>query len=105
MAIGRVLAHIHWNIFESSVELLILLARIQDGRPALIINKTKYNIKNITQCVINIPWRIEVVWALLTPFNAENDSLIQIIIFGPIYLKPGQPSKWHTELLDHITHV
>ena len=48
----------------------------QGGRPALIINHKKYNIKNITQTLIHIPWGTESVWAILTPKKIDKDSKI-----------------------------
>ena len=75
------------------------------GRPALVINKKKYQVQNITQSVISIPWGVEVVWALLTPLHTQTDSTIQKIVCGAIYLKPGRPSQSHTLLNDHITDV
>ena len=47
------------------------------GRPALIINKSKYIIQNLTQSVIKIPWGVELVWAMITPKHVQNDSKIQ----------------------------
>ena len=75
------------------------------GRPALIINSRKYHVQNLTQSVIKIPWGVEVVWALLTPLNAQNDSVIQKIVCASIYLPPGRPAQSHTLLLDHLTDV
>ena len=75
------------------------------GRPALIINKKKYQVQNLTQSVIDIPWGVEVVWALLTPLHTQTDSTIQKIVCGAIYLKPGRPSQTHTLLNDHLTDV
>ena len=43
---------------------------------------------------------VEVTWALLTPKQVSNDSIIQKIVCGAIYSKPN--SKTKTELLDHI---
>ena len=53
----------------------------------------------------NIPWGVEVVWALLTPLHTQSDSIIQKIVCASIYLPPGRPSQSHTLLLDHITDV
>ena len=73
------------------------------GRPALIVNKNKYNITNLTNSLITIPWGVEVVWALLTPKNVTSDSTIQNIVLGSIYSKPN--SKKKTALLDHIAET
>ena len=74
-----------------------------EGRPALIINNKKYMVQNLTQCVIQIPWGVEIVWAMITPKNIHNDSKIQKIILGSIYSKPNSRKK--TATLDHITDV
>ena len=37
------------------------------GRPALVINDSKYHVENLTNTVISIPWGVEITWALLTP--------------------------------------
>ena len=47
------------------------------GRPAIIANKDKYNIENLTNTTINIPWGVEVTWALLTPKLVTKDSVIK----------------------------
>ena len=73
------------------------------GRPALIINSKKFIVQNLTQCVIQIPWGVEIVWAMITPKNTQNDSKIQKIILGAIYSKPNSRKK--TATLDHITDV
>ena len=73
------------------------------GRPALIINARKYHVQNITQSVIQIPWGVEMVWALITPKEAQSNSLIQKIVVGSVYLRPA--TKSHVPLLDHITDV
>ena len=72
------------------------------GRPALIIRKDKYNIKDLTNTIINIPWKVEASWAVLTPKNVSHDSLIKKIILCSFYY-PGPKSKVKTQLLDHIT--
>ena len=74
----------------------------QGGRPALIIKKNKYNIKNLTNTIINFPWNIEATWAALTPKNVTHDSLIKKIIICSFYY-PGPKSKVKTLLLDHIS--
>ena len=36
------------------------------GRPAIIVNSKKYQVENLTQTVVSIPWGVEAVWAVLT---------------------------------------
>ena len=73
------------------------------GRPALIINKSKYIIQNLTQSIIKIPWGVEVVWAMITPKHVQSDSKIQKIVLGAVYSKPNSKKKSAT--LDHISDV
>ena len=40
------------------------------GRPALIVNYRKYDVEDLTNNVVKIPWGVEVTWALLTPKNS-----------------------------------
>jgi hypothetical protein len=37
------------------------------GRPALIVNENKYNVEDLTNTVIQIPWGVEVTYAVITP--------------------------------------
>ena len=77
--------------------------RGQGGRPAIIANKEKFTVENLTQTAIEIPWGIEVVWAILTPKNVSNASKIQKIVVGSIYSKPASRKK--SVFLDHISQV
>ena len=70
------------------------------GRPALIINNSKYNVKNLTQSLIEIPWGLEATWAIISPKNITSDSSIKKIALCSFYRKPK--SKKKSLLLDHI---
>ena len=63
------------------------------GRPALIVNEKMFNVQNLTNTVIDLPWGVEVTWALLTPKNVSNDSIVQNIVCGAIYSKPNSKKK------------
>ena len=71
------------------------------GRPILIVKNDNFEIQNLTQTVVKIPWGAEIVWCCLTPKNANNDSKIQKIICASIYSKPN--SRFKSVLLDHIS--
>ena len=73
------------------------------GRPAIIVNTQKYEVDNLTNTIISIPWGLEIVWAVLTPKSVTNTSEIQKIIVASIYCKPK--SKKKTLLLDHIAQT
>ena len=84
------------NIYQRS-------SNVKGGRPAIIANKKKYIIENLTNTSVTIPWGVEITWALLTPKNVTRDSTIQKIVLGAVYMKPN--SKKKTTLLDHIAEV
>ena len=71
------------------------------GRPALIVNKKKYDVKTLTNTLVPVKWGVEAVWALLTPKNVSQTSKIQKIVCAAVYSKPGSKSK--SDLLDHIS--
>ena len=71
------------------------------GRPAIIVKKEKFLIENITNTLINIPWEVEIIFCLLTPKNATNNSLIKKIAVASMYSKPNSHKK--TVLLDTIS--
>ena len=84
------------NLFQRNIN-------ISGGRPAIIANKDKYQIQNLTNTTIAIPWGVEITWALLTPKCVSNDSLIKHIVLGAIYVRPKKPNK--TLVYDHIADV
>ena len=73
----------------------------QGGRPALLVNKNKFKIKDITNTLVTIPWRVEAVWCLLSPKHAKSDSKIKKIACCALYSKPQSRKK--AVLLDHIS--
>ena len=66
----------------------------------MIINHRKYDVEDLTNNVVKIPWGVEVTWALLTPKNSSRNSLVQKIVVGAVYVRPN--SKKKKETLDHI---
>ena len=71
------------------------------GRPAIFANNKKFEVQNVTNTLVQIPWGVEAVWCVLTPKSITNDSRIQKIACCAVYCKPG--SKKKTLLLDHIS--
>ena len=71
------------------------------GRPAIIANSRKYEVQDITNNLIQIPWGVEAVWCILTPKNITHDSKIQKIACCALYSKPDSRKK--SLLLDHIS--
>ena len=73
------------------------------GRPAIFVNEKIFEVTNLTNTEVSIPWGVEIVWAVLTPKKVTNASKIQKIVVASIYCKPGSRKK--TVLLDHIAMV
>ena len=73
------------------------------GRPALIINDRKYQVQNLTNTLVSIPYGVEITWALLTPKQISPTSIIKRIVVASIYSKPDSRKK--TLLLDHIAET
>ena len=71
------------------------------GRPAIIANKNKFDIQNVTNTLIQIPWGVEAVWCVLTPKNVQQNSKIQRIACCSLYSKPDSRKK--SLLLDHLS--
>ena len=77
--------------------------KTQGGRPAIVVNVKKYNVENLTQTSITIPWGVEAIWVILSPKQSNNNSLIKKIVVGCIYSKPK--SRKMKDLHDHIADV
>ena len=58
-------------------------------------------VKDLTNTVLQIPWGVEAVWALLTPRNLPVNSPVKKIACCAIYSKPDSRKK--NLLLDHIS--
>ena len=71
------------------------------GRPAIFANFKKFEVQNLTNSLIQVPWGVEAIWCILTPKNIQNDAKIQKIACCSIYSKPK--SKKKTLLLDHLS--
>ena len=93
----------HFNLEDHIVISNLYQRKEKGGRPAIIVNTKKYNVQDLTNTHVQIPWGVEVTWALLTPKNVSNDSIIQNIILGSIYSKPKSRKK--TATLDHIAET
>ena len=73
------------------------------GRPAIIANKAKYHVENLTNSLVQIPLGVEAVWCVLTPKILANNSKVRKIVCCSLYSKPG--SKKKSLLLDHISET
>ena len=71
------------------------------GRPTIIANNKKFDVQNITNTLIQIPWGVEAVWCILTPKNVTQNSKIHKVVCCSLYSKPDSRKK--SLLLDHIS--
>ena len=93
----------HFDLENFKVISNIYQRQEKGGRPALIVNTEKYNVQDITNTLVQLPWGVEVTWAILTPKNVSSDSTIQNIVLGSVYSKPNSKKKKAT--LDHIAET
>ena len=49
------------------------------GRPALIVNAKNYDVKDLTNTIIQVPRGVVAVWCLLMPKISTNDSVGDIV--------------------------
>ena len=68
-----------------------LLTSEKGGRPSIIAQNTKY--KNNTIRSTNIPWGVEVTWAVLTPKQLSKNSIVKNTILGVMYIRPRSKTK------------
>ena len=67
----------HFDLEDYRVISNLYQRKEKGGRPALIVNDKKYNVEDLTNSHVQIPWRVEVTWALLTPKNVTSGGNIQ----------------------------
>ena len=70
----------------------------QGGKPALMINKSKYFIKELCPSLFTVPPTVEATWALLTPKQLVRSEVKQIAV-ASIYYTPRTKNK---DIIDHI---
>ena len=68
------------------------------GKPALIIKKEKYFIKELCPDIITVPPTVEASWALLTPKVQGNNDVKHIAIASVYYAKRTKKKAF----IDHI---
>ena len=51
------------------------------GRPAIIANKVKFDVQDLTNKLIQIPWGVEAEWCILTPKNmtVRSEKLLAVL--------------------------
>ena len=93
----------HFNLENYKVISNLYQRTEKGGRPALIVNTEHYDVQDLTNTLIDIPWGVEVTWAIIKPKNVMTGSMVQNIVLGSIYSKPN--SKKKTATLDHIAET
>ena len=68
------------------------------GKPALIIKKDKYYVKELCPSVITVPPTVEASWALLTPTIQVNTEVKHIAVASIYYAK-------RTKRKDFVDHI
>ena len=68
------------------------------GRPALMINKRKYFVKELCPSLFTVPPTVEATWALLTPKQLIRSEVKKIAV-ASIYYASRTKSK---DIIDHI---
>ena len=73
------------------------------GRPAIIINSSKFNVQNLSQTEIPTEWKTECVWAMVSLKNTTNSSRIKKIIIASYYIQPG--IKRRKKFYDYLSNT
>ena len=76
----------------------VLQRRGKGGKPALMIKKEKFFIKELCPSVLTVPPTVEATWALLTPKVMDNPALKHIAVASVYYAK-------RTKRKDFIDHI
>ena len=63
------------------------------GRPAIIANCKKFEVKDLTNTVVHIPWGVEAVWCLVSPRITTPNSKVKKITCCALYFKPDSRKK------------
>ena len=72
------------------------------GKPALVIKKDKYFIKELCPTVLTVPPTVEATWALLTPKAANNPAVKYIAVASIYYAKR---TKRKDLLIIYVRHI
>ena len=71
------------------------------GKPVIIVNTERFNVKELCPNPITVPIGVECVWALITPKQCSPQSKIKFIAVASFYYR-GPKSTKKDELFDHI---
>lgn len=63
------------------------------GKHAIMVNNKLFRVENPNQASIIIPLGVECVWAILTPRDLTNSSVVKKIIVASFYLNPNSKKK------------
>ena len=67
--------------------------RGRGGRPAIVVNNSKFHVDNLTQTEVSVPFGVEACLCLLTPAGVNNQSIVKKICVISFYSKPNSRKK------------
>lgn len=92
------------NIDEHRVYTSINPRNFKGGKPAIIVDESKYNVQPLSPDPITVPDGVEAVWILLTPKLLKANKLIKHIAAAAIYYR-GPKSTKKEQLFNHIAQT
>lgn len=84
----------------TSLYRMLYSAGRKGGKPAILVNRNKYHVKELSPDVITVPVNIEAAWALLTPKNSICSLKFKKIVVASLYYTSATK---RSEFLDHIS--
>ena len=72
------------------------------GKPAILVNKNMFHVKELSPDVVSVPVNIEAAWVLLTPKSSFSSSKFKKIVVASLYYTS---STKRSEFLDHISET
>ena len=89
---------------EHKVYTAINPRNFKGGKPAIIVDESKYNVQPLSPDPITVPDGVEAVWLLLTPKLRKANKHIKHIAAAAVYYR-GPKSTKKEQLFDHIAQT
>ena len=104
-----------WDLVEKPLDTIIQIEHyklytainprnFRGGKPAIIVNESKYHVQPLSPDPITVPDGVEAVWVLLTPKSNRATKHIKHIAAASIYYR-GPKSTKKEQLFDHIAQT
>ena len=74
------------------------------GKPAILVNKAKFNVTKLCPDPVTVPVGVEAVWALVSHKNTNHKSRVKYIAVCSLYYR-GPKSTTKQELFDHVAQT